>query len=83
MISISKVYDLYDVRDILIYFYKVYDSIIFLFTPVQVMLSLAGLYLSTEDLDACQHQLMTLLKGDKENDSATIVGDVTCICVCV
>jgi tetratricopeptide repeat protein 21B len=37
------------------------------------MLALAGLYLSTEDLDACQHQLMTLLKGEKDNDAATIV----------
>lgn len=40
---------------------------------LQVMLALAGLYLSTEDLDACQHQLMTLLKGEKDNDAATIV----------
>lgn len=37
------------------------------------MLDVAGLYLATGDLDACQHQLMTLLKNDKENDSATIV----------
>ena len=37
------------------------------------MLDVAGLYLTTEDLDACQHQLMTLLKNDKENDAATIV----------
>ena len=40
---------------------------------LQVMLDVAGLYLTTEDLDACQHQLMTLLKNDKENDAATIV----------
>ena len=39
----------------------------------KVMLDVAGLYLTTEDLDACQHQLMTLLKNDKENDAATIV----------
>ena len=40
---------------------------------LQLMLDVAGLYLTTEDLDACQHQLMTLLKNDKENDAATIV----------
>ncbi len=27
----------------------------------------------TEDLDACQHQCMTLLKNDKENDAATVM----------
>ena len=43
---------------------------------LQVMLDVAGLYLTTEDLDACQHQLMTLLKNDKENDAATIVSTV-------
>ena len=37
------------------------------------MLELAKLYLTTEDLDACQHQCMTLLKNDKENDAATVV----------
>lgn len=37
------------------------------------MLELAKLYLTTEDLDACQHQCMTLLKSDKENDSATVM----------
>ncbi|XP_052805384.1 tetratricopeptide repeat protein 21B-like isoform X2 [Mya arenaria] len=39
----------------------------------KIMLDVAGLYLSTGDLDACQHQLMTLLKSDKENDAATIM----------
>ncbi|XP_060575597.1 tetratricopeptide repeat protein 21B-like isoform X3 [Ruditapes philippinarum] len=39
----------------------------------KIMLDVAGLYLATGDLDACQHQLMTLLKNDKENDSATIM----------
>ncbi|PVD35924.1 hypothetical protein C0Q70_02893 [Pomacea canaliculata] len=52
-------------------FYK--DALVYNENDSKVMLSLAGLYLSTEDLDACQHQLMTLLKGDKENDSATIM----------
>ena len=37
------------------------------------MLELAKLYLTTEDLDTCQHQCMTLLKNDKENDSATVM----------
>ncbi len=37
------------------------------------MLELAKLYLTTEDLDACQHQCMTLLKSEKENDSATVM----------
>ena len=39
----------------------------------KVMLDLSGLYLMTEDLDSCQHQLMSLLKNEKENDAATIV----------
>ncbi|KAL3836422.1 hypothetical protein ACJMK2_021855 [Sinanodonta woodiana] len=39
----------------------------------KVMLAVAGLYLTREDLDACQHQLMTLLKNEKENDAATIM----------
>ncbi len=42
------------------------------------MLELAKLYLTTEDLDQCQHQCMTLLKNDTENDSATVVGYLTC-----
>ena len=37
------------------------------------MLKLCSLYLAVEDLDSCQHQCMTLLKGDKENDAATVV----------
>nr|KAG5695130.1 hypothetical protein BaRGS_017229 [Batillaria attramentaria] len=52
-------------------FYK--DALVYNENDSKVMLALAGLYLSTEDLDACQHQLMTLLKGDKDNDSATIM----------
>ncbi|KAK3106370.1 hypothetical protein FSP39_018677 [Pinctada imbricata] len=39
----------------------------------KVMLDVAGLYLTTEDLDGCQHQLMTLLKNERENDAATIM----------
>ena len=37
------------------------------------MLEVANLHLTIDDLDACQHQLMTLLKNEKENDAATIV----------
>ena len=37
------------------------------------MLSLSHLYLTTGDLDACQNQLTTLLKGDQDNESATVV----------
>ena len=37
------------------------------------MLKLAKLYLLIEDLDSCQHQCMTLLKNDNENDAATVV----------
>ena len=37
------------------------------------MLELAKLYLTTEELDACQHQCMSLLKSDNENDAATVV----------
>ena len=40
------------------------------------MLALANVYQLTDDLDACQHQLMTLLTGDKDNDPATIVSDL-------
>ncbi|ELU05036.1 hypothetical protein CAPTEDRAFT_159405 [Capitella teleta] len=39
----------------------------------KLMLELAKLYLHTEDLDACQHQCMTLVKNDKENDAATVM----------
>jgi tetratricopeptide (TPR) repeat protein len=39
----------------------------------KVMLKLADLHLTIEDLDACQHQCSTLLKNDEENDAATVV----------
>lgn len=54
-----------------IQFYK--DALKHNENDTKVMLALSGLYLATEDLDACQHQLMTLLKGEKDNDSATIM----------
>ncbi|ESO93623.1 hypothetical protein LOTGIDRAFT_189817 [Lottia gigantea] len=52
-------------------YYK--DALVYNDNDSKVMLDLAGLYLITEDLDACQHQCMTLLKSDKDNDAATIM----------
>ncbi|BFZ22635.1 hypothetical protein BsWGS_25674 [Bradybaena similaris] len=52
-------------------FYK--DALVYSENDSKTMLDLAGLYLMTEDLDACQHQLMTLLKVNSDNDSATIM----------
>ncbi|KAL5010855.1 hypothetical protein ScPMuIL_013160 [Solemya velum] len=52
-------------------FYK--EALVFNEDDSKVMLNVAGLYLTTEDLDACQHQLMMLLKNEKENDAATIM----------
>ncbi|XP_046549679.1 tetratricopeptide repeat protein 21B-like [Haliotis rubra] len=52
-------------------YYK--DALVYNENDGKVSLDLAGLYLMTEDLDSCQHQLMTLLKNDKENDAATIM----------
>ncbi|KAK3772094.1 hypothetical protein RRG08_061179 [Elysia crispata] len=52
-------------------FYK--DALVYSENDSKRSLDLAGLYLMTEDLDACQHQLMTLLKNDGDNDNATIM----------
>ncbi|XP_012939708.1 tetratricopeptide repeat protein 21B isoform X2 [Aplysia californica] len=52
-------------------FYK--DALVYSENDSKRMLDLAGLYLMTEDLDGCQHQLMTLLKNDSDNDNATIM----------
>ncbi|XP_059173967.1 tetratricopeptide repeat protein 21B-like [Physella acuta] len=57
--------------DTAIKFYK--DALVYSENDSKRSLDLAGLYLMTEDLDSCQHQLMTLLKNDSENDSATIM----------
>merc|ERR1719239_679559 len=57
--------------DMAIKFYK--DALVYSENDSKRMLDLAGLYLMTEDLDCCQHQLMTLLKNDQDNDSATIM----------
>lgn len=37
------------------------------------MLALAKLYLTVDDLEACQQQCVTLLRMDPGNDSATVV----------
>ncbi|KAK3857879.1 hypothetical protein Pcinc_020970 [Petrolisthes cinctipes] len=37
------------------------------------LLALARLYMQTNDLDQCQYTCMTLLRTDKENDSATVM----------
>ncbi|CAG2246626.1 IFT139B [Mytilus edulis] len=52
-------------------FYK--EALVYNENDSKVMLEVANLYLTTDDLDACQHQLMTLLKNEKENDAATIM----------
>lgn len=41
------------------------------------MLQLARLYLTVDDLDACQQQCVQLLKMDAENDDATVVSKAT------
>ncbi|CAH3123731.1 unnamed protein product [Pocillopora meandrina] len=42
-------------------------------THVPSMLALARLYLTVDDLDACQQQCVQLLKMDAENDAATVM----------
>lgn len=43
------------------------------FSSFKSMLALAKLYLTVDDLDACQQQCVALLKMDPGNDSATVV----------
>ena len=45
----------------------------FLYVLFQAMLKLARMYLTVDDLDACQQQCVQLLKMDAENDDATVV----------
>ena len=49
-----------------------YSNLILCFV-LQSMLALARLYLTVDDLDACQQQCVQLLKMDAENDAATVV----------
>ena len=44
------------------------------------MLALAQIHLSMDNLEACQHQCLALLKMNKENDAATVVS-VLCLTV--
>ena len=39
------------------------------------MLELARLYMARDEVDACQHQLVQLLQGDREDDNATVVSN--------
>ena len=48
-------------------------TINFLYVFFQAMLKLARMYLTVDDLDACQQQCVQLLKMDAENDDATVV----------
>lgn len=41
---------------------------------VQVMLELARLYLTLDEVDACQDQCSVILKNDQFNEDATLVG---------
>ncbi|XP_074652535.1 tetratricopeptide repeat protein 21B-like [Tubulanus polymorphus] len=49
------------------------EALTYMENDSKIMLELARLYLLTEDLDSCQHQCMTLLKADTENDAATVM----------
>ncbi|KAK6970975.1 Tetratricopeptide repeat protein 21B [Biomphalaria glabrata] len=57
--------------DTAIKFYK--EALVYSENDSKRSLDLAGLYLMSEDLDSCQHQLMTLLKNDGDNSNATIM----------
>ncbi|XP_033624164.1 tetratricopeptide repeat protein 21B-like isoform X1 [Asterias rubens] len=39
----------------------------------KAMLELARLYMARDEVDACQHQLVQLLQGDREDDNATVM----------
>lgn len=45
---------------------------------MQITLELAKLYMKTEDFESCEHQCMTMLRTDKEIDSANVVSVVNC-----
>jgi hypothetical protein len=42
----------------------------------QVMLELARLYLTLDDVDGCQQQCSVLLKSDQVNEDATLVSSI-------
>ncbi|XP_038077972.1 tetratricopeptide repeat protein 21B-like isoform X2 [Patiria miniata] len=49
------------------------EALVYTDSDGKAMLELARLYLATDEVDACQHQLVQLLQGDKENDNATVM----------
>ncbi|EDO49516.1 predicted protein, partial [Nematostella vectensis] len=52
-------------------FYK--EALVYDDTHIQSLLALAKLYLTVDDLDACQQQCVQLLKADPDNDAATVM----------
>ena len=54
-----------------IQFYK--EALQFHSEDDDALVSLARLYLMTDDLDQCQYSCMTLLRNDKENEEATVM----------
>ena len=54
-----------------IQFYK--EALQFHSEDDEALVSLARLYLMTDDLDQCQYSCMTLLRNDKDNEEATVM----------
>ena len=54
-----------------IQFYK--EALQFHTEDDEALVSLARLYLMTDDLDQCQYSCMTLLRNDKDNEEATVM----------
>ncbi|XP_013391055.1 tetratricopeptide repeat protein 21B [Lingula anatina] len=52
-------------------YYK--EALVYNENDEKVAIELARLYMLTDDLNACQHQLMALLKNEKQNDAATVM----------
>ncbi|XP_066543938.1 tetratricopeptide repeat protein 21B isoform X2 [Amia ocellicauda] len=52
-------------------FYK--EALVYCESDNKVMLELARLYLSQDDVEACQHQCAVLLKTDQDNEAATMM----------
>ena len=57
--------------DAAIQFYK--EALQFHSEDDDALVSLARLYLITDDLDQCQYSCMTLLRNDKDNEEATVM----------
>ncbi|KAJ8385445.1 hypothetical protein AAFF_G00188970 [Aldrovandia affinis] len=52
-------------------FYK--EALVYCESDSKVMLELARLYLTQDDIEACQQQCSTLLKSDQVNEAATVM----------